>query len=150
MKKGKRIRRLEERVAWLEAWVARQPQWSYTDSPPGDLLLTVETDLLDKNKVLREACEATCAAVEFRGKAGMSTFGELLPDESNWREGVEPYLLDLYERVRVVLGDEEATSFHAPVTPERCACGRELVCPKQYEVNKWLEERDKNAKNTEG
>ena len=43
---------------------------------------------------LRKACHITCLAIEFRGKVAMGE--DLLPDESNWRDGVESYLLALY------------------------------------------------------
>lgn len=94
-----------------------------------------------KNVQIEAACKATCAAIEFRGKSSMATYGELAEDESNWRDGVEPYLLDLYNQVRVAIGDVDTIAFHLPVTPEQCACGRDLVCPIQYEENKRLEEK---------
>ena len=53
-------------------------------------------ELRKENDLLIAACHATCLTIEYRGKSSMSAYGELLDDESNWRDGVEPYLLALY------------------------------------------------------
>ena len=66
--------------------------------------------LMAQRADLLAACEATCAAIEFRGKALLAGYDELDEDESNWRDGVEPYLLELYEQNRAIVkaaeGDE--------------------------------------------
>ena len=59
-------------------------------------------ELKTENAQLRKACHITCLAIEFRGKVAMGE--DLLPDESNWRDGVEPYLLALYNWNKEVSG----------------------------------------------
>jgi len=51
-------------------------------------------ELEAENAQLRKVCHITCLTIEFRGKAASRE--DLFPDESNWRDGVEPYLLTLY------------------------------------------------------
>jgi hypothetical protein len=48
---------------------------------------------------LLSVCKATKTAIEYRGKlALLASFNMLADDESSWRDGVEPYLLDLYDQ----------------------------------------------------
>ena len=52
---------------------------------------------------LLAACEATCATIEFRGKHALAVFDELAEDESNWRDGIEPYWLEVYDQAKAAI-----------------------------------------------
>ena len=66
----------------------------------------VEDDSVDD---LLEACKAASGAIEHRGKLALSSWNHLKGDESNWRDGVEPYLLDVYDQLAVAIAKAEGS-----------------------------------------
>ena len=79
-----------------------RPDNAHYPTREGDFyLLAAASDLL-------AACEAFCAAIEYRGKIRMGE--DLLPDESNWRDYMEPYLLEVYDQAKAAIALARGTN----------------------------------------
>jgi len=56
---------------------------------------------------LLSVCKSAMTAIEYRGKLDLASCDMLSTDESNWPDGVEPYLLDLYDDCTNAVNQEE-------------------------------------------
>ena len=77
--------------------------WTLNETKDNARLVAAAPDLL-------AACEATCATIEFRGKHALAVFDELAEDESNWRDGVEPYWLEVYDQNKAAISRASDTA----------------------------------------